>query len=114
MTTNLRRQRLVDAIIEIAAHDMNEWGTGGIGVSLLSRYFEGSWVTASELANGSPLSAAQVRRRLNALVEKGMVIKLHQETGQHVYMAHPEAAERSAQMIEDRVTLQNATTVEAS
>lgn len=114
MTPMNDRQKLVLAVIEIAEHDMSKWGTGGLGVALLYAHYAGLWVTASQLAKATALSVAQTRRRLDQLVDDGLVCRRTDDSGRHLYTPHPDEAEASMREIESRVALplQSATPLE--
>lgn len=109
-----RKSDLLNAVIDVAMFEMEEWGTGGLGIQLCCRVFSGEpCARPKELAKNSPLSAGQIRRRLESLCDDGLVER-GMVDGYVCYWANREAAERLWQEIVRRLTLQNATGVSSS
>ncbi|MEM8575908.1 MAG: hypothetical protein AAGF48_14940 [Pseudomonadota bacterium] len=102
------RLELVEAILKIASVDMDVWGTGGIGISLMRHYLLGEWVSAKALADSTKLSEAQVRRRLQDLKNRGLVLHHEKADRTQVFMASVEPAEDYLMVITELVSLQNA------
>lgn len=96
------------AAMETAAYTVKVWGTGAIGPALVSAFYgDEPWTTARALAEHLHLSDAQVRRRLNDLVELGRVER-RDAGGVFEYRAAPEWAERTYEAIHS-FALQSAT-----
>lgn len=98
--------------MDIAVHDMEEWGRGGLGVALLTHYYEGEWSSAASLSREVPLSVSQVRRRLNNLNEMGKVHRRGGYGGDYAYIMTAEEADRYIKLISGLIRLQNDTGVE--
>jgi predicted transcriptional regulator len=78
---------------------MEEWGTGGLGIALLSRYCRGDpWTSLAELLSQTPLSRSQLRRRLHGLEAEGKVETM--ELGMVYYKASDTAAREGVDLIE--------------
>lgn len=71
------RRSLFAALHAAATYDMETFGTGGIGVALALRFYgTDRYVAVSTLAQCVELSAAQLRRRLDRLVDEGKVVRM--------------------------------------
>lgn len=94
-----QRLAVLQSVIDLAKLDMEWFGTGGLGIVLVHRHYShDTAISAAELASHSPLSEAQVRRRLHRLIEEGKVTKVEWE-GRHLYWVDPVVAERYAKAV---------------
>lgn len=84
-----------------AEYDIKQFGRGGVGVALASRYHSGApWTGIRDLTDDLELSAPQIRRRLERLVARGQV-HVKAVAGAYRYALTEDAAEAYATRLKE-------------